>query len=243
MGSYPLVLDLTGRRAVVVGGGGVALRRARGLLDAGALVHVVAPAVLPELAAAGVVVHPRPYGDGDLAGAWVVHACTDDPAVNAAVAAEAERRRVPCVRADSAAAGTARTPAVARAAGVVVAVSTEIDERPDADPIGSPTGYDTDRSGPDPSREDRSAVAHRAHRADRADRSDPAGDSSRDRDPQRAGADPGRAAAVRDAITLLIEGGELPLRRHRPAPAGSLGRVALVGGGPGDPDLLTVRGR
>ncbi|HZB49984.1 MAG TPA: NAD(P)-dependent oxidoreductase, partial [Mycobacteriales bacterium] len=39
MGSYPLVLDLAGRRAVLVGGGAVALRRARGLLDAGASVQ------------------------------------------------------------------------------------------------------------------------------------------------------------------------------------------------------------
>ena len=51
MGSYPLVLDLAGRRAVVVGGGTVALRRVRGLLDAGASVQVVAPSVRPELAA------------------------------------------------------------------------------------------------------------------------------------------------------------------------------------------------
>ena len=54
-----------------------------------------------------------------------------------------------------------------------------------------------------------------------------------------AGRDPGRSVAVRDAVTLLLETGELPLRRKRPG----LGSVALVGGGPGDPDLLTVRGR
>ena len=41
--TYPLLLDLTGRRAVVVGGGPVAARRARGLLDAGATVEVIAP--------------------------------------------------------------------------------------------------------------------------------------------------------------------------------------------------------
>ena len=207
-GAYPLVLDLAGRRAVVVGGGAVALRRARGLLDAGALVHVVAPAVLPGLAALGVVVHGRPYADGDLLGAWVAHACTDDPAVNAAVAAEAERRQVPCVRADSAAGGTARTPAVARSAGLLVAVATD----PTTDPTGLPA---------------RGAAAGAA--------SDPAGSGS--------GPDPGRARAVRDAVALLLDTGGLPLRHRRPAPAGSAGRVALVGGGPGDPGLITVRGR
>jgi uroporphyrin-III C-methyltransferase/precorrin-2 dehydrogenase/sirohydrochlorin ferrochelatase len=184
MGAYPLVLDLTGRRAVVVGGGAVALRRARGLLEAGALVHVVAPSVLPELAAADVVVHRRAYADGDLARAWVAHACTGDPAVNAAVAAEAERRQVPCARADAAAGGTARTPAVARSAGLLVAVTT--------DPEG--------------------------------------------------GADPHRARAVRDAVAALLDAGELPVRRHRRPSAGG-GRVSLVGGGPGDPGLITVRGR
>ena len=178
VGLYPLALELAGRRTVVVGGGAVALRRVRGLLDAGALVTVVAPSVLPELEAPGVTVVPRAYRGGDLAGAWVVHACTSDPMVNAQVAAEAAELRVPCVRADDGAAGTARTPAVARAAGLLVAV----------------TGED---------------------------------------------ADPGRTRAVRDAVALLLDTGALPLRAHRPGP----GTVALVGGGPGDPGLITVRGR
>jgi len=54
-----------------------------------------------------------------------------------------------------------------------------------------------------------------------------------------AGRDPRRAVALRDAVALSLETGGLPLRRVRPG----TGSVALVGGGPGDPDLLTVRGR
>jgi hypothetical protein len=54
-----------------------------------------------------------------------------------------------------------------------------------------------------------------------------------------AGRDPRRAVALRDAVSLALDTGALPLRRARQAP----GSVALVGGGPGDPDLLTVRGR
>jgi uroporphyrin-III C-methyltransferase/precorrin-2 dehydrogenase/sirohydrochlorin ferrochelatase len=54
-----------------------------------------------------------------------------------------------------------------------------------------------------------------------------------------AGRDPRRATALRDALALALDTGALPLRRTRPG----AGSVALVGGGPGDPGLLTVRGR
>ena len=54
-----------------------------------------------------------------------------------------------------------------------------------------------------------------------------------------AGRDPRRAVALRDGIALALDTGALPLRRSRPGP----GSVALVGGGPGDPELLTVRAR
>ena len=54
-----------------------------------------------------------------------------------------------------------------------------------------------------------------------------------------AGRDPRRAVVLRDAVALALTTGELPLRRGRSGP----GSVAIVGGGPGDPDLLSVRGR
>jgi len=54
-----------------------------------------------------------------------------------------------------------------------------------------------------------------------------------------AGGDPRRAAAIRSAVATLLDTGELPIRRRRPGP----GSVALVGGGPGDPGLITTRGR
>ena len=176
--TYPLMLDLTGRQVVVVGGGRVALRRARALLAAGALVHVVAPQVDPALADLEVTVSRREYRDGDLAGVWLAHAATNDPAVNARVAADAQRLRIWCVRADDAAASAAWTPAVARDGEITVAVT--------------------------------------------------------------AGGDPERAKRLRAAIAFALAEGALPVRPRR---RGALGKVALVGGGPGDPGLLTVRGR
>jgi uroporphyrin-III C-methyltransferase/precorrin-2 dehydrogenase/sirohydrochlorin ferrochelatase len=55
-----------------------------------------------------------------------------------------------------------------------------------------------------------------------------------------AGGDPRRARSLREAIAVALDSGDLPLRHHRRAAAG---HVALVGGGPGDPGLITTRGR
>ncbi|MFS0705978.1 NAD(P)-dependent oxidoreductase, partial [Cellulomonas sp. 179-A 9B4 NHS] len=111
--AHPLLVDVTGRRVVVVGGGPVAARRARGLLTDGADVHVVAPALCEELAdlvAAGAAGwEPREYATGDLDGAWLVHTATGDRRTDDAVAADAEAARTWCVRADDAAASTAWT--------------------------------------------------------------------------------------------------------------------------------------
>ena len=109
--AYLAGLVLAGRRVVVVGGGTVAQRRLSGLLAAGADVEVVAPTVTPAVEGMATARElrwtARSYRDGDLDGAWYALAATDDPEVNAAVAAEAERGRVFCVRADDAPAGTA----------------------------------------------------------------------------------------------------------------------------------------
>ena len=107
----------------MIGGGTVALRRVRSLLRAQANVIVIAPEVLPELAGLPVAVLRRPYREGDLAAAWLAHAATDDPAVNSLVAAEAERSRIWCVRADDAIGSAAWTPAVTRHGDLTVAVT------------------------------------------------------------------------------------------------------------------------
>ncbi|WP_324192588.1 uroporphyrinogen-III C-methyltransferase [Nocardia transvalensis] len=178
--NYLVGLDLAGRRVVVVGGGTVAQRRLGLLIASGADVHVVSRAVTPAvegMATAGqITVALRDYADGDLEGAWYAIACTNEPDTNAAVVAEATRRRIFCVRADNARLGTAVTPATARYEGLSLGV-----------------------------------LAGGLHR---------------------------RSAAVRTALLEALQSGVVT-DDSEPIPPG----VALVGGGPGDPDLITVRGR
>ncbi len=123
---YPAGLRLSGRRVVVVGGGRVAQRRIPAMLAAGAAVQVVSPVVTPSVEgwvrAGEVEWLPRGYVSGDLAEAWYALVATDDRDVNAAVSAEAEQRRVWCVRSDDAVAATAWTPASGREGPVTVAV-------------------------------------------------------------------------------------------------------------------------
>jgi len=91
---YPVFLDIEGKRAVVIGGGPVAQRKAASLIEAGAAVTVISPEAVPaiaRLAERGILTHkPRKYRKGDLRGAVVVIAATDDPSVNERVASEAK---------------------------------------------------------------------------------------------------------------------------------------------------------
>lgn len=121
---YPLFMDVSGRRCVVVGGGGVASRKARGLLESGARVVVVSPEVTPEIDDMDVTVERRPYAPGDLAGCTLAFAATDSREVNAAVAREAEEHGIPVNVADRPAEGDFALPSVLRRGGLQVAVST-----------------------------------------------------------------------------------------------------------------------
>jgi precorrin-2 dehydrogenase/sirohydrochlorin ferrochelatase len=124
--AYPIVLDGRAIRALVVGGGEVAGRKAFALLDAGAQVHVVAPHLSAELEAArdltSLRVTRRGYASEQLAGVNLVFAATDDAAVNARVAEDARRAGVLVNVADAPASGDFVTPAVHRVGDVVVSV-------------------------------------------------------------------------------------------------------------------------
>ncbi|HEY2099061.1 MAG TPA: uroporphyrinogen-III C-methyltransferase [Pseudonocardia sp.] len=177
---YLVGLDLRDRLVVIIGGGSVVQRRAPRLLAAGARVRVISPsvtAVVEGLVGSGDVDWVRRrYTDGDLDGAWYALACTDDPDANAAVVAEAVRRRVFCVRADAGELGSAVTPAVGEHEGLTLGVLS--------------------------------------------------------------GGEPRRSAAVRTALIEALAAGLIDDSAAPAAPG-----VALVGGGPGDPGLITVRGR
>jgi uroporphyrin-III C-methyltransferase/precorrin-2 dehydrogenase/sirohydrochlorin ferrochelatase len=182
--AYLAGLRLAGKKVVVVGGGTVAQRRLPLLIATGADVHVISRTATRAVEAmTGIVLSLREYRDGDLDGAWYAIAATDDAEVNAAVVAEAERRRIFCVRADVAVEGTAVTPATFSYAGLSVGV-----------------------------------LAGGEHR---------------------------RSAAIRSAIREALQRGVITPEANDTPDGDDVvrGGVALVGGGPGDPELITVRGR
>jgi siroheme synthase-like protein len=121
---YPIFLDLQGRRVLVAGAGQVALRKTRGLLDAGARVTVVAPAWDPEFERLPVRLLRRRFRASDLDGAALAFAATDDRRVNRRIGAEAERRGVPANIADRAEECRFLVPARLARGAVQIAIST-----------------------------------------------------------------------------------------------------------------------
>ena len=119
----PAFLKLAGRKVVLVGGGKVAEAKLAALLDAGALVTVVAPEVRIGIERPGVTVLRRGFEPGDLDGAWWVVAAAP-PEVNRAVLAAAETRRVFVNAVDDPAHASAFAGGVVRRGDVTVAIST-----------------------------------------------------------------------------------------------------------------------
>lgn len=118
---FPLFVDLSGKQAVLVGGGAVSARRAEVLLRFGAEVTVVAPelkASFPD----GVIYLSRPYAPGDLQEAFLAVAATDDRAVNRAVGEEARIRGIPVSVADCPEECTFFFPAVCEGGALIAGV-------------------------------------------------------------------------------------------------------------------------
>ena len=128
MSLYPLFLKLAGRPVLVVGGGPVALGKVRALLEAGAVITVVAPQVEPELEAlekkGNISIAPRSFEQSDVEGRWLVVAAAPS-AVNRSVAAAAESLRLFVLAVDDTSAASAYGAGTLRRGGVTVAVSTD----------------------------------------------------------------------------------------------------------------------
>jgi len=125
---FPLFLDVAGRRCLVVGGGPIGERKARSLLDCGARVVVVSPALtlsLASLVEAGRVEHrARAFRRADVVGCRLVIAATGRPAVDRRVAEAARRRRVLVNAVDRPAWCDVILPSVLRRGELQIAVST-----------------------------------------------------------------------------------------------------------------------
>ncbi|EAC9871623.1 bifunctional precorrin-2 dehydrogenase/sirohydrochlorin ferrochelatase [Listeria monocytogenes] len=91
---YPIMLDITGKKVVIIGGGKVALRKITGLLDAGADILVVGLKILPEIKALDVRVVEEAYRPEHLHAAFMIFICTDNLEVNQCVLRDREARQL-----------------------------------------------------------------------------------------------------------------------------------------------------
>jgi len=128
MGYYSVVLDMTGRLTVVIGGGTVAEHKVKGLLDAGAAITVVSPCLTVQLARwvkERRISHvARNYASGDLAGFELAFVATSDPRVNGAIFHEGKKRGLWVNTADDPAHCDFILPSVLRRGDLTIAVST-----------------------------------------------------------------------------------------------------------------------
>ena len=226
---FPIFVDLKDRKVVVVGGGEEGLRKVRLLLKTKARILVVAPLLHDELAA-----EPRvewlatQFSPKQLDGAALVYAA--EPAINEVVSAEARARGIPVNVIDVAEISTFLTPSIVDRDPVVIAVGTE----GTAPVLGQGIRARLDAELPQ-------ALGDLAAKANalrsRVAREVPHGNRRRSfwakfffgriRDAVVAG----DAAGYARELTIALKEDAAP----------SIGRVSIVGAGPGDPELLTLK--
>ena len=232
---FPLFADLRGRRVLVVGGGAVARRKLEPLLAAGARVVVGAPWLEPavmELFAHGRIEHlAGPFEPGWLDGAWLVVAATDDGDANRAVAEAAQARRIWANVVDDLALSSYQSPARIERGPLQIAISSgggapmlarHLREKLETELDESLAGLATlllRERGRIRARHPRLAERRRFFDTLLAG---PVAERFR----------AGDAEGARLAFEAAL--GEVP-------PSRDIGSVALVGAGPGDPGLLTLR--
>lgn len=235
MNLFPLFLDLHDKAVLVVGAGLVAERKIELLCQAGARITVRAPeacAAVRRRAQTGQIKwQPEVFSPASLDAVWLVVAATRDPGVNQAVAAAAAARRIWCNVVDEAALSSAQVPAIVDRAPLTLAISSG-----GAAPVIARRLRERLEALVEPAIGALAALAQRHRPAIRA-------------------AYP-ELSVRRRFYEGLLDGPVLAaLRSNRPKhaaqlltealgrpPAARAGRVLLVGAGPGDPGLLTLRG-
>jgi uroporphyrin-III C-methyltransferase/precorrin-2 dehydrogenase/sirohydrochlorin ferrochelatase len=240
--TYPVNLDLVGRPCVVVGGGKIAEEKIKGLLDAGAEVRVVAPALtdaLEKLRDQGhIEVTRKDYSRGDLNGAWLAIAATDDSLTNASVFEEAEQLKVLLCSVDDIDHCHFAAPATVRRGDFLVTISTagkapalakrlrrELEAR-----FGSDWGALVDMLS-----EARAEALARGARECGFEEWSRRWAKALDQDLLTLVSD-GDAERAKDRVVRVLVDDD---HTEPQAP----GKVWIVGAGPGDPELLTMRGR
>jgi uroporphyrin-III C-methyltransferase/precorrin-2 dehydrogenase/sirohydrochlorin ferrochelatase len=237
MDFLPLFLDVRERPAVVVGGGAVALRKAELLVRCGARVTLIAPQLTADFAAllsGGRVEHRATvFSPATLEGAAVVIAATDQASVNAAVAQAARARNIPVNVVDDLAQSSFIVPAIVDRDPVIVAVGTSGNA-----PVLARYVRERIEALLPPQLGRLAALAGRWRR-----RAAKALGSvlERRRFWERVFSGPvaTRVFAGHDAQAELELRREL--KRASTARSTGIGEVYIVGAGPGDPDLLTLK--
>ncbi|WP_223068246.1 precorrin-2 dehydrogenase/sirohydrochlorin ferrochelatase family protein [Paenibacillus caui] len=125
----PIMVDCEGLPIVVIGGGRIAARKSKPLIEAGAVLTIISPKLCEELeqrhASGAFRWVKRPYRIGDIAeaGAGLVYACTNEKTANLEAAAEAKSLNIPVNVATSAEQGSFISPNVIRRGDLVISVS------------------------------------------------------------------------------------------------------------------------
>ncbi|HEX2239703.1 MAG TPA: uroporphyrinogen-III C-methyltransferase, partial [Actinomycetota bacterium] len=252
--AYPIALELEGRACVVIGGGEVAEQKVFGLLAAAARVTVIAPeftAALETAAERGEIeLRHRAYEHGDLDGFFLAIAATDEPATNRRIFEEANERGVLLNAVDDVANCHFALPSVVRRGDFVVAISTggkapalaKRLRRELSDQFGDEYGELVEILGA----ARMEALPHRTvDFATWANRWQIALDQQLLDLVRR-----GRSAEAQAVVRRILDGDDVPPKprfrdrtRSASSPLSSRGRVAIVGAGPGDPGLITLRGK
>jgi siroheme synthase-like protein len=125
---YPIYIDIENRDVVIIGGGNVCARKAETMMKYGARVTVVSPELTDEIEQWGrdgrLTIKRKHYEEGDVDGANMVIASTDDQRVNEQIAADCRRRRIPVNVVDVTPLCEFIVPAIIETGSIQIAVST-----------------------------------------------------------------------------------------------------------------------